>query len=409
MSDASVVHGCVAMMMDDIPPPLDFFLPDIDESLFDEASSFEAPAGKVPVPPRNRSNKILVDLAMLHNEAYDLTCLLENLKNERKNRAKEMPRGKWAQVARNQLTLKLRAMRENEELKTMLKDQTAWRQQLEYLLLRKPRATMNRMTDERWRMLHLSSIHDERVEAIHAIANRQFDQMESDMVVACLLDATDEIDEFRSQVMPTQLHGEAIRFTTLDGPQYAVAEALWSTIQNIGRRPQTAKLSYKCEVEAIDINTLYLRQRVGTVDGAFRLEAGVVIKRFVVNQKTCIVWRTVLVDDAKPFSSNSSISNFYGWIEVEPTSGNSQTTSYKAFCNVQVNDLTHSEHLGLVLQRMSGVSNDAKVDSLTILKESFVRGFGLFERDARASLKRLAVQSPMAWQAMSPPLVACEA
>ncbi|ETW00114.1 hypothetical protein H310_07530 [Aphanomyces invadans] len=378
------------LLMEDIPMALDVSLPEVDESLFDlDSATAPSLAHKVPIPPRNRSNKILVDLAILHNEAYDLQQKLEELKQNRQAIMTSSKSGKWAQVARSQLAWKLRSMRENDDLNTMLKQQTAWRHQLEHWVLKKPRSIMNRLDDEQWRVLHLPLDDAMRNAAMHAILNRQFDRVESEMVASGLFDpSTDEVDSFRCNLTsPPQLVAEVMRFTTLTSPSTSsanVATNVWSTILSLGSRPDTTQLAYKWQLETIDDCTLYLRQWVGTLDGDFQLESGVLVKKFVADEKTCIVWRTVLEDAKMPFSPSSVVANHSGWIQIAPFDC---AVSFTAYCKVQVADAGLASRLGPLLDAMRG-GDGGQVASMNnafaMMQDAFLCGFRVFEVDATA-------------------------
>ncbi|KAF0717015.1 Aste57867_2543 [Aphanomyces stellatus] len=422
--------SCATLLVEDMLPTFDFFLPDVDETLFYDASILEAvydgaldatdaPVGKVPVPTRNRSNKILVDLATLHNESVDLQTRLDDLKRERESKASHTNhgRGKWAQVARNQLAMKLRAVRENDELKAMLKEQAAWKQHLEHLIVKKPRAMMTRVDDEQWRVLHLSADDTSRHVAIHAIADRQVDLIESEMLSTGLLDPSADVETYRSDVTATYLDAEAMRFTTLEGTSAsAVADTVWHTLQSLGRRAQTTFLRYDFHIEPIDANTMYMRQWVGSADDSgFRLEVGLIMKRHVVHDTTCIAWRSVRADARFPFADDSTVGDLHGWLQVEPLATG---VSFKAYCHVHVAELTQAASLSRVLCVMGGIDASAFADPLAAMQAAFVCGFRVLDVEATTTTPCPNADAQVAWSweemalegpAAMAPLILCEA
>ncbi|RHY30849.1 hypothetical protein DYB32_003977, partial [Aphanomyces invadans] len=89
----------------------------------------------------SRTNLLQIELLSLHQEAANLARQLENLQAHRAACLDGLTdtEMKWEKIARNQLQLKLKAIRENHDLRTALADQSKLQQALEDVLLKKPR------------------------------------------------------------------------------------------------------------------------------------------------------------------------------------------------------------------------------------------------------------------------------
>ncbi|KAG9402693.1 hypothetical protein AC1031_007305 [Aphanomyces cochlioides] len=100
---------------------------------------------------------------------------------------------KWKQIAQKQLELKLKAMREHEQLRTLLAEQAIFQRELEFIVLKKPRLMKTKLDDDQWRALKLRADSAKRLLDIQAIANRQLELIDSEMLSLGLMDSTKEI------------------------------------------------------------------------------------------------------------------------------------------------------------------------------------------------------------------------
>ncbi|RHY01166.1 hypothetical protein DYB25_013290 [Aphanomyces astaci] len=98
----------------------------------------------------------------------------------------------------------------------MLHEQPSYQQQLESLVLKKPRFMersiaiqmsldshthlhdqVMKLQDDSWRVLQLGAGGEKRLTAIHAIADRQLDSVDSDMLTCGLVDMFAKCDSFQ--------------------------------------------------------------------------------------------------------------------------------------------------------------------------------------------------------------------
>ncbi|RHY64541.1 hypothetical protein DYB30_001493 [Aphanomyces astaci] len=95
-------------------------------------------------------SSILVGLCSFMNEDTPTTGSIGSTNAKKKALADER---KWEQIARNHLELKPKSLRENEQLRTAVAEQHQLTQELEAIMLKKPRRTA---TDARFSVRHVS-------------------------------------------------------------------------------------------------------------------------------------------------------------------------------------------------------------------------------------------------------------
>ncbi|RHY75832.1 hypothetical protein DYB34_007721 [Aphanomyces astaci] len=135
---------------------------------------------KIPPPPKKRTNKVLVELLSLQHDEVNLeqqrACMAHSTSDA----------ARWEHLVRTQLVLKIEALCENDELRAMLHEQPSYQQQLESLVLKKPRFMerciviqlsldshthlhdqVMKLQDDSWRVLQLGADGEKRLTAIH--------------------------------------------------------------------------------------------------------------------------------------------------------------------------------------------------------------------------------------------------
>ncbi|KAF0715809.1 Aste57867_3178 [Aphanomyces stellatus] len=314
------------------------FLPLIDEAIFEiplegippiESDLLGTAGPKTPARRRRkRVNTLQVELLSLHESKDVLERRLMELESRREERLQTMSASalKWEQLARNQLHLKLKTMSENQRLRATLAEQSTLRRELEEIVLKKSRLLMMKMEDEQWRVLKLSADSEKRLVAIHAIANQQFETIDSQMLQFGLMeDATNDLWNIRTDTSPEGvIVGQGMRCTLLHGSLSAVVDASWKTILHVQVQPKSptfvlgAVKSY-----SIDDDTVYLRTAFRCPDGDAKAEMSMIMKKQVMDDGRVVrlVFRTILDDEAHPFDANSYVSDQYGWIHMEEVDG----------------------------------------------------------------------------------------
>ncbi|ETV93927.1 hypothetical protein, variant 1 [Aphanomyces invadans] len=375
------------------------FLPDVDESIFHDldmsstassgyTSQDDATAPTLHLVKHNkkkRPNKVLIELMSLQHDQVELERQLFELERQRALRMEHSTSdvAKWEQMARHQLALKIKAVRENEELRSMLVEQTAYQHQLESMVLKKPRFMMMKLQDDQWRVLQLSADGDKRLTAIHAIADRQLESIEGDMITSGLADAPDEFESFRYATEGLQRTAEAMASSIMHGTLFDASNAAWHTLQFMQTRGRSTHVPSDTCTYTIDDDTLYIRSRY-TLPSS-KLETNVILKRTVAAGRVVhVVWRTVLGDDAMPFSADSFVSDQCGWMTI--VRGHAPHTVvckayYKAVLANSTDDSIHT-----LSQMMREIHlRDAPVDmtSVDVMHAAFENGFRAFAATMR--------------------------
>ncbi|OQR84702.1 hypothetical protein ACHHYP_13041 [Achlya hypogyna] len=330
-------------------------------------------------PKRVRVNRLAEELEHLRAAQGPLEAQITELQARRRQYD-----SKWGRLAQQQNALKLKAMRENEELHAALAEQAAFREYLERALRKRP---LSMLTDAKWRALTLGAEHDERVAAIHAIAKHQYEIMEAEMINTGLMEPTGEVLDFRTCNVNGRLVCEGARYSMVQGDLATVANAaleiLWS-----GRRCAEKLHGYRITSQKfpIDANTMHVRDVLGHPNGTTHIVSSMITKRFVRRDAIVIVWRSVLEDEGLPHVSNAFVNDEHGWIEYSRR-GPSEL-SYKAYLKASspaaLNELDKLSDLVQLMhfddKTAAGRGEDVDALSVTIA-ETFAHLFIKFERD----------------------------
>ncbi|KAF0715815.1 Aste57867_3184 [Aphanomyces stellatus] len=335
------------------------FLPLVDNSLFEETSSLDGKPSVETTPPsadeeatrprrRKRVNALQVAIVSLHEDKAELERQLAAL--EARYAARQMSMTtcelKWEQIARNQLQLKLKAVRENDELRARLAAQGQLQEQLEHLVWKKPRLLMMQIEDDAWRVLKLSADGEARLTAIHAIADRQLESIESDMLTHGLMADDGDVATARVDTSSPEWFAQGVRsMHVADSSLDAAMMAAWETLLRVQGRSKDPSLRRTVHTYTIDADTVYVRSCYDT-SGASSVDAvkmNVVLKRQwrngrdddVAAQKHSvarIVYRTILEDAAHPWDASSYSTDEYGWVHLETCVDGG--VRYKSFARV---------------------------------------------------------------------------
>ncbi|KAF0715812.1 Aste57867_3181 [Aphanomyces stellatus] len=333
------------------------FLPPVNEFLFESSVDGPLPSNDVsdettsptqhPERPRRkkRTNTLQVQLLSLHEDKAELERQLMELERRREGRLQTLSASalKWEQLARGQLHLKLKALRENEHLRATIHEQSTLQRELAEIVLKKPRLMMMKMEDDQWRVLKLSGHGEKRLNAIHAIADRQFESIDSEMLRLGLVDTTDDVWHVRTATSHDGIiYGEGMRCTLLlDASLDAVLDAAWKTLLDVHVQPQTSTVVGAFKSYSIDADTLYVRTTFRSPDGHVKAEMSMIMKKQVVGddgRATRVVFRTVLDDEAHPFEAESYVSDQYGWMHMESESSDGTAVRYKSYIRSNLMD-----------------------------------------------------------------------
>ncbi|KAG9407476.1 hypothetical protein AC1031_002193 [Aphanomyces cochlioides] len=152
-----------------------------------------------------------------------------------------------------------------------------------------------------WKAYKLAAEKSLRVTAIHAMADRQYDRMESAFIRAGLNDQTEDL--FRAQFLP-QPNGttvyESVNRVTVTAP-FQLSRDLTETL------------------EVIDPCTVYSRkQTLATGNAKVAWQSNIIRKYFPENDRCVFVGRTVLEDELSPPKPTDVVEDKWVWLEVVP-------------------------------------------------------------------------------------------
>ncbi|KAF0715817.1 Aste57867_3186 [Aphanomyces stellatus] len=380
------------------------FLPDVDDKLFADFD-FETPSvptldtpgiplTTLPVP-KPRRNKVAIEILSLQHEEVELELQLDNLERERSAARSDLVStgaATWEQAARTQLALKRKALRENSELRAMLAEQTQWQQQLDGLVCKKPRMMMMRLDETQWRVLKLSAHGEKRLAAIHAIADRQFDVVDNEMLASGLVGVASEVATFRENDRDaTSSSVEAIRSTWLPNTTpFAATAAMWQALQFMQAQAKAMFVPHQSCTYTIDADTIFMRSHylVNATTSA-KVETGIVMKKrmFDGGRRVRIVWRTVLDDELMPFAHDSVVSDHHGWVEFDTTMEG--PVQMKAFYQLKVAQEDQVDQLSdamRVIHFRDALPSSPALSQRQVVRVAFEDGFRTLEKTFRQFL-----------------------
>ncbi|RHY42102.1 hypothetical protein DYB38_012531 [Aphanomyces astaci] len=262
------------------------FLPPVDDAIFNNilhgmsVATHDSPLTVPSKRGRARGLAWRTQMLTLHETKAELEAALQDLERRHSQRTQLLSTSerKWERIARNQLELKLKALRQNDFLRASVAEQHQFAQELD--------AVMMKMHDHQWRVLKLSAQGEKRLAAIHDIAERQLEHMECELVTTGLMDTSSDDGAFSHRHVST-------------GPDQFYVEGM------------------RCSF-AIDQDTIYVRVTFESAGTSVKVESSVILKRRMVDcNHVRLVFRSILDDEAHPFAADSYVSDQYGWFDVQ--------------------------------------------------------------------------------------------
>ncbi|RHZ01030.1 hypothetical protein DYB37_008429 [Aphanomyces astaci] len=248
------------------------FLPPVDDAIFNNilhgmsVATHDSPLTVPSKRGRARGLAWRTQMLTLHETKAELEAALQDLERRHSQRIQLLSTSerKWERIARNQLELKLKALRENDFLRASVAEQHQFAQELD--------AVMMKIHDHQWRVLKLSAQGEKRLAAIHDIAERQLEHMECELVTTGLMDTSSDDGAFSHRHIST-------------GPDQFYVEGML-TFESAGT--------------------------------SVKVESSVILKRRMVDcNHVRLVFRSILDDEAHPFAADSYVSDQYGWFDVQ--------------------------------------------------------------------------------------------
>ncbi|KAH9123463.1 hypothetical protein AeMF1_005551 [Aphanomyces euteiches] len=315
---------------------LDFILP-ADDGLLNRALGIPPAIGQstrslskslTSQRAKKRVNLLREELAALQHEKKVLEAQLALIRSKHKSKCRRLSfqEQKWQRIAQKQYELKLRAEREHDQLSATLAEQMAMKREMEAILFKKPRLMTKRFQDEPCHTFKLSADAGQRLLDIHAIADRQLDLIDSDMMSLGLVDSAETIETVRHD-----LHNkisEGVKCTRLKAASFSrIESAIWKTMLQMHTSNPGLRHLYR---DPIDSNTSYVRVNFVIPNSKKKIESGLILKREQLGPRTVrMALRSIANDEAHPFEADSFVCNQYAWAHVEETDEGSFV--YKSF------------------------------------------------------------------------------
>ncbi|KAH9139002.1 hypothetical protein AeRB84_016721 [Aphanomyces euteiches] len=155
---------------------------------------------------------------------------------------------------------------------------------------------------------------------IQAIANRQLELIDSEMLSLGLMDSTTEMNMVRHDT--TKKYSEGIRSVRFQAASFDIlVAAIWMhTVQMYAKGGS----DHLIERRRIDDNTFFVSKAYTIPNTETKMMSRAVIKRQQVGPRAVrMILRSVLADDANPFPPNSIIADQCAWLHVEQDSDGS--------------------------------------------------------------------------------------
>ncbi|CAK4081824.1 unnamed protein product [Aphanomyces euteiches] len=287
-----------------------------------------ATAPATAFPPRQRTTE---DPRRFEVRQRQEICLLrhqvEALKAHLEYRHKRalIPPSKWQRVAKIERIEKENILRENARLKQLVHQQATFIVQMENSFRNRPCLSLNDIQSEEWQNYRLPAQKSLRVEAIHAIADRQLRRMQSTFIKAGVFDTTKYI--LRINFVPQPGGSALVEFVNnivLAAPFDIMGTIAWE-LQSC-KAPVDLPEGVSQAVEVIDDQTVYVMHE----DAPRRSCANSIRKRYVEPYRHVIVQRTVQEDALMPQMNRGAVENKSSWMEITPLPEDA-TKSHMAF------------------------------------------------------------------------------
>ncbi|CAK4744581.1 unnamed protein product [Aphanomyces euteiches] len=252
-------------------------------------------------------------------EILELRRQVDILKNQLLD-AKQQATGKpdmsaWERAARDQMYAKSKSISENEQLRAQVEENATFIEDMTRVLRKRPRLSLD-VHSEEWKAYKLAAQTSLRTAAIHAIADRQYQQLQTAFIQAGVYDCPQDVIRYEPVPLPDgSLIFERVYHVTLAAPFRLVGKAVWKVFN--GHQPMPLPSGAEEFLERIDPHTVYRAyQNVGKTSSA---HANMIYKNYAEANREVIVWRSVMDDALMPHMVDGEVVDTWGWFVVVPT------------------------------------------------------------------------------------------
>ncbi|OQR84698.1 hypothetical protein ACHHYP_13040 [Achlya hypogyna] len=294
-------------------------------------------SSSIPKRKRTRVNRLAQEVSTLREEALRLQDSVALWQLQRLGCPRMMKEAsRYGRLAIQQKALKDKALREQAELRALLDEHIAFRAFLEKALLKRPRSMMLKVGNSKWRNLSLGTTAEARIAAIHAIADRQHELMESEMLAKGLYEPSADVFAVETSAAAGRIASEARRATVL---ATSLANTVVAAVDLMRERHAMISANgdnftyCSSQVYEIDGDTTYIRSTFAPPNGPAPLTSSVITKKYDDEAAggVAIVWRSILEDDGIPHTPGSFVNDEYGWYNQNLRVGQVQTNSRMYF------------------------------------------------------------------------------
>lgn len=293
----------------------------------------------------------------------------------------------WENEARVESLKRQKAEQENALLKKSLQEQMDLAQQLQAVLTKRPNLSLFPfIQDAEWKLYRLVTDPTKRVEAMHAIADREYERLESVLLETGVESLSSGFNGMRindGDVLPadslTQTTFETGSSTGIevelqqhhtfpDLPYKVLSDAYW----RVFRGQSTPALPIK-ELEIINEDLIYVEALCDAVMkyGGSLKQSNLVMKRYREKNRDIIIWRGILQDDKNPLVDGSMRCADSGWFVIEDHSNRKTDqveTDLKLVLRVRppIPSSKKDEPVGVVIEAIVGtvLENSARIAGL---------------------------------------------
>ncbi|CAK4460949.1 unnamed protein product, partial [Aphanomyces euteiches] len=221
----------------------------------------------------------------------------------------------WERAARDQIYAKSKSFQENEHLQASVEESTTFIEDMTRLLRKKPRLSFD-VHSEEWRTYKLAAQASLRTAAIHAIADYQYNQLQTAFIKAGVHQCPDQVIQFAPKLLSDgQIIYERVYHVPLAAPYRLIGAATWKVFN--GEYPIRLPDGAEETLEVLDPFTVY--RAFQNVHESSSAHVNMIYKYYVECNREVIVWRSVLEDALVPRMAQGTVTNKWGWLVVEPT------------------------------------------------------------------------------------------
>ncbi|KAF0723852.1 hypothetical protein Ae201684P_017227 [Aphanomyces euteiches] len=298
---------------------------ELDAALWlgEDASSDESPKRSQSNRKKRQRLTLKQEIEYLREKQTELQGRLDQLET---NSLLKGPVSVWEARAKNQMAAVQRAIQENTELRNVLQEQLKTAQALERVLKRKPKLELSTdMSAQEWRMLRLGTDRSQRLHAMRAITEHVYGMLESEFIKSQIYDLKEGQSGMSVRTVGTVLWFDFIHSSVVDVEYDIMQSLIWSIMcRQIDiegdLRVSTKGFSSRGEMlEFIYDNMAYIRADT-TIDvkgvKAF-MESRWIIRKYVEENRTVFVSRTILDDALFPHAPDRMRDNIIAWIILE--------------------------------------------------------------------------------------------